>query len=313
MSQSVKTVSGVIVPMITPFTVAGRIDPVGTERLIRHIDQAGAYPFLLGTTGESASISQTQRACLLEAARRSLPSGRPLYVGISGNCFEDSLSAARSAAEFGATAVVAHLPCYYPIDADQMLSYFLKLADSVPVPLVLYNIPATTHLSIPLDVADRLSCHPNIIALKDSEKGLERLEASLSLWARRRDFAFLVGCAAQSAEAVLRGADGIVPSGGNLFPGLYQSLYTAALAGEAERARAFQSLTDRMAEVYQKGRSLSRSLAALKLCAAELGLCESHMVSPLIAVNGGEAAQIAASIAYFKRCESASWEGVIGG
>jgi len=313
MSQSGKTVRGVIVPMITPFTVDGAIDQPGAQRLIRRIDQAGAYIFILGTTGESASISQSQRACLLETARRTLPSSKPLYVGISGNCFEDSLSAARSAADMGATAVVAHLPCYYPIDPDQMFSYYEKLADRVPLPLVLYNIPVTTHLSIPLSVADRLSCHPNIIALKDSEKGLQRLQESLNLWSKRQDFAFLVGCAVQSAEALLGGADGIVPSGGNVFPGLYQELYHAARAGEAQTAREYQSLADRISEVYQKGRSLSRSLAALKLCAAEMGLCESHVISPLLPVNGAEAAEIAACIAHFKRCESASWQGVLRG
>jgi dihydrodipicolinate synthase/N-acetylneuraminate lyase len=311
MSQSEKTVSGVIVPMITPFTVDGRIDQVGTERLIRHITEAGAYAFLLGTTGESASISQSQRAWLLETVRRSLPSSQPLYVGISGNCFEDSVCAARLAADVGATAVVAHLPCYYPIDADQMLSYYTRLADSVPVPLVLYNIPATTHISISLAVADELSRHPNIIALKDSEKGLERLQASLNLWSTRRDFGFLVGCAAQSAEAILGGADGIVPSGGNLFPALYQQLYLAARAGEAQRASEYQELTDRIAEIYQRGRSLSRSLSALKLCAAELGLCESHVISPLVPVNGAEAAEITVSIAHFRHCESAPWQGVV--
>ncbi|RPJ59356.1 MAG: dihydrodipicolinate synthase family protein [Acidobacteria bacterium] len=304
MSNDGKTVRGVIVPMITPFTADGRIDRLGTERLIRHIDQAGAYAFLLGTTGESASISQEQRACLIETARRSLPADRPLYVGISGNCLEESLSAGRLAANLGVSAAVAHLPCYYPIDAEQMLCYYQRLADGLPIPLILYNMPATTHLSIPLAVVDQLSHHPNIIALKDSEKGLERLHSSLDLWAGRDDFAFLVGCAAQSAEALLRGADGIVPSTGNLFPGLYLELYRAALAGDEKTAREYQALTDRISAVYQGGRSLSRSLAALKLCAAGLGLCESHVISPLLPINGSEAAEIAASIAQFKQRQS---------
>jgi dihydrodipicolinate synthase/N-acetylneuraminate lyase len=276
-----KAHGGVIVPMVTPFTADGRVDRESAERLTDHLVEGGCHPFVLGTTGEGASIPKAARAelvrCVVErAARRA-----KVYAGISTNVLETAVDTARQYLQLGADAVVAHPPSYFPITGDDMLAYFELLADRVGGPLILYNIPITTHLSIPLDVVETLSHHPNIVGLKDSESGLPRLKEGVLRWAQRPDFSHLVGAAEQGAYGLELGSDGVVPSAGNLVPRLHRELYEAALRGEHETARRLQERLDALSSLYVTAPALGQSLAALKVMASVLGLCEPHMLPPL--------------------------------
>src|SRR5690606_24257326 len=159
-----------------------------------------------------------------------------VYAGISGNSLYDSVDEAKQYYDMGIDVFVANMASYYPVDSDQIFRYFEELADKVPCPLIIYNIPSTTHLSIPLEVVDQLSHHPNIVGLKDSERDLKRMESSILLWKDRKDFSFFSGWAAVSHTAVTSGADGIVPSSGNLVPHLYQIIYASGVKEERSLA-----------------------------------------------------------------------------
>jgi 4-hydroxy-tetrahydrodipicolinate synthase len=204
----------------------------------------------------------------------------------------ESIEQAKLYADYGVDAVVAHLPFYYPLSADQMLQYFAQLADGIPCPLVLYNIPITTKQSIPVGVIDQLSRHPNIAGIKDSERGLERLDQSAELWADRTDFVYLMGCAAQSAIALQKGADGIVPSFGNVAPGLFKRLFEASLQGDYKTSDKLQAQADTISEIYQKDKNLSQSISALKIMMSALGLCQPYVMPPLECLDADEQKQI---------------------
>jgi dihydrodipicolinate synthase/N-acetylneuraminate lyase len=193
--------------------------------------------------------------------------------------------------------VVANLPSYYPLTGEQMLAYYEKLAGAIHGPLMLYNITITTHMSIPLDIADKLSKHPNIVGMKDSERNEERMAESLKLWKDREDFTHVMGCAALSAKALMLGSDGIVPSTGNFVPRLFRELYDAAVRGDATTADRLQKQTDEMAKIYQGPRLLSQSLAALKAMMDELGLCGAAVLPPLVECAQAERSQIRESMA----------------
>jgi dihydrodipicolinate synthase/N-acetylneuraminate lyase len=296
---SPKRYSGVIVPMVTPFTEEGRIDRAMVERITRHLVDGGCHPFVLGTTGEGASIPERGRAELLEWTVLAAGGRAMVYAGISTNVLEDAVEMARHYFELGAAAVVAHPPGYYPVTGDDMLRYFELLADRVGGPLVLYNIPVTTSLSIPLGVVEELSHHPNVVGLKDSESDLERLEEGISRWSGREDFAHLTGWAAQSAHGLELGSDGIVPSAANVVPRWYRALYDAALAGDPATARALQEATDDLSTLYVDDRTLGQSLAALKVMMAARGLCAPHMLPPLFRLPAGEEEAVRRRMARF--------------
>ncbi|MEJ5963953.1 dihydrodipicolinate synthase family protein [Pedobacter immunditicola] len=276
-----KKFSGVVVPMITPFTKQFQVDTNAVVNIAEHLINHNTHPFVLGTTGESVSISKQERLKLVKATVAATAGRKTVYAGISGNCFSEVIEEAKAFADLGVNAFVSTMPCYYPVDPDQMLRYFEALADAVSLPLIIYNIPSTTHLSIPLAIADKLSYHDNIMGFKDSEKGIDRVVNAIALWKNRPDFSYLLGWALMSQKAMALGADGIVPSTGNLSPGLYQTIFEAGKAGNEKLALNAQIKADFISEIYQKDKILSRSLPVLKTMMSAFQLCETTVLPPL--------------------------------
>lgn len=283
-----KKFQGNVIPVITPLTPQYRLDTAAVEKIFANLYHNKALPFILGTTGESASLSVEIKLHYLEVAGQMKKPGTMLYAGISGNCLEESVEMAKRSFDAGADVVVATLPTYYHLTPDQMKRYFIDLADQVNGPLIAYNIPATTHMSIPLALLDELSHHEHIVGTKDSERSKERLDESLALWAERPDFSHFLGWAAQSAYALFNHSDGLVPSTGNLAPEVYCEMEDAVLNGDEERAYFHQRQSDVLGNLYQAERLLGESLAALKVLMQENGLCQSVMMSPLQELSGNE-------------------------
>lgn len=287
-----KKYSGVVVPMITPFTDKHEVDLAAAERITDHLIRHDAHPFVLGTTGESVSICPRERKEFLRTTVQATAKRKTVYAGISGNCFSSVLEEAKAFSDLGADVLVSTMPSYYPVDEDQMVRYFDELASAVPLPLIVYNIPSTTHLSIPLAVAEKLSHHQNIVGFKDSEKGESRVEEAVQLWKDRQDFSYLLGWALMSHKAIAWGADGMVPSTGNLSPGLYRSIYEAGMAQQADLSLAAQEKADRISSIYQKDKILSRSLPVLKIMMNAYGLCGTSVLPPLYKVSAEEEEKI---------------------
>jgi dihydrodipicolinate synthase/N-acetylneuraminate lyase len=302
--QHQKKYKGVVVPAVTPLTASLTLDNGAVERMLANFHQHHVTPFILGTTGESASLPQSVKQDYLQAISRSKKPGDILYAGISSNVMEESIEFADQCFESGVDVVVATLPNFYGLTAGQMKAYFEQLAETVPGPLMIYNIPATVHMSIPLDVIDALSHHPNIVGLKDSERNEERLQTALQLWGQRTDFSYFAGWAAQSAQTLLKGGDGIIPSTGNFAPGLYAALYNAAREGKGDIAYELQKQSDVLGNVYQGGKTLGESLWALKVLMKKEGLCETYMMPPLHQLSDDEEQKVINSLETIMNIES---------
>ena len=286
--------NGVVVPMVTPVTPNGFLDKPAVERIIKSFVNAGVNPLLMGTTREGNSVSTIDGQELIETAVKAAQGKITIYAGLTGNCFIEQLKQAGYYSASGADVIVATLPSYYSLTPEQMENYYLRLADSIKGPLMLYNIAATTHMSIPVDVVQRLADHPNIVGLKDSERDMERMEKCIAIAKNRDDFAYFCGWAAQSAKSLELGGNGIVPSTGNFVPGMFQELYKAAVAGDMETAYRLQDETNEIAKVYQANRTLGQSLTALKVMMQTRGLCTPDMLMPLTRLSEAEEAEIAA-------------------
>lgn len=286
--------NGVVVPMVTPVTPNGFLDKPAVERIIRSFVQAGVSPLLMGTTGEGNSVSTIDGQELIETAVKAAEGQITIYAGLTGNCFIEQLKQAGYYSASGADVIVATLPSYYSLTPEQMENYYRRLADSIKGPLMLYNIAATTHMSIPIDVIERLAAHPNIVGLKDSERDLERMEKCIAIADERDDFAYFCGWAAQSAKSLELGGNGIVPSTANFVPGMFRQLYDAAVSGDMDTAYRLQDETNEIAKLYQAGRTLGQSLTALKVMMQTRGLCTPDMLMPLTRLSAEEEAEIAA-------------------
>lgn len=272
---------GVVVPMVTPITKNNEIDIDAVKRIINNFAQYNVSALIMGTTGEGNSVSVESGVKMIKAASEAAAGRITIYAGLAGNCISEQYDAAVKFIEAGADVIAATLPCYYSLTPKQMYEYYKNLADTLTAPLMLYNITITTHMSIPLDVIEKLSHHPNIVGLKDSENNIQRMEEALTLFSDREDFAYFCGCAANSAKALSLGADGIVPSVGNYLPKIYKDLFEAGISGNTEIANDLQAKTIEIGKINTDNLTLGESLAGLKVIMKMYGLCETHMLPPL--------------------------------
>lgn len=272
---------GVVVPMVTPITKNNEIDIDAVKRIINNFAQYNVSALIMGTTGEGNSVSVESGVKMIKAASEAAAGRITIYAGLSGNCISEQYDAAEKFIEAGADVIAATLPCYYSLTPKQMYEYYKNLADTLTAPLMLYNITITTHMSIPLDIIEKLSHHPNIVGLKDSENNIQRMEEALTLFSDREDFAYFCGCAANSAKALSLGADGIVPSVGNYLPKIYNDLFEAGISGNTEIANDLQAKTIEIGKINTDNLTLGESLAGLKVIMKMYGLCETYMLPPL--------------------------------
>lgn len=280
---------GVIVPMVTPVTATGSLDEDGASRVIEFLLQGGVDGiFVLGTTGEAPSVPHADRLRFVDLTVKQVDSRALVYAGMNDNCLHDAVEASNEYLRAGVDALVAPLPSYFPIEPPEMLRYFSELLDQLEGPMLLYNIPATTHMSIPIDVLEKLVGHPQLVGVKDSENNAARLEEIIQKLGGRGDFSIFIGVGVQMARMLLLGADGIVPSVGNLIPDLCQQLFDSARGGDRPKTAELEKRLLAVAKVYQRGRTLGQSLAALKTAMSFNGLCEAAVLAPLLTLADGE-------------------------
>lgn len=288
---------GVIVPLVTPVQPDGSLDEAAAARLVDHLASNGCGMLVLGTTGEVASLPAALRLRYVEIAVRVAAKRTPVFACPASNCVSFSIDSANDYLRAGADAVVGILPNYYKLEPAEMLAYFERLADGIRGPLMIYNMPATTGMSLPLDVIETLARRQNITGLKDSEATAGRREEVAKRFGGRPDFSLFMGIAAHSIPALRLGFDGLVPSGGNLYPERWSALYNAARAGDWAKAEQLQAQLDAIGAVFQRNRTLGQSLAALKAGLGLRSLCGPAMVPPLLPLSPADQEAVRAELA----------------
>jgi len=276
-----KEYHGVVVPMVTPIKEDLSLDQKAVEKICEFCTKHGISLLILGTSGESPSVSRKDSKQLVKMVSGFLKGKAKTYACLTGNCVSDTIEDAQFYIDAGVDVIVSTLPSYFVIRSEQMFSYYWKLADSLKYPVMIYNIPGVTNMSIPLETVKELSRHPYILGIKDSERNEQRILNGIRMFRDNKNFSYFVGYTALSTKSLIEGADGIVPSTGNLVPFMFSALYDQVLAGNHEEAWQLQKQIDEIALIYQDGRSLAESLQALKVMMSELGLCEPYVIPPL--------------------------------
>ena len=277
-----KRYQGVIVPIVTPLDYNRQIDTEAVGRIICNITKYDSAPLVMGTTGEGTSLTHKQSLTLIRTAKEATPKEIPLYVAANDNCIQRLIEKIQSYALTGADIITATLPAYYPLTDSQIKEFYTTIADNSSIPIFIYNIPITTHTTIPIDTILALAQHPNIHGIKDSDRDVDRMIQLLSLLhVSHPTFQFFCGCTANSSIALEHHADGIVPSIANYLPQVFQKLYLSAISGHTEESRRWQQLAIQAAQITTKGYTLGESLAGLKVIMKQCGLCEEFMLPPL--------------------------------
>jgi 2-dehydro-3-deoxy-D-pentonate aldolase len=188
--------------------------------------------------------------------------------------------------------VVVHPPISTPVPLHELGDWYRALLSQLEGALILYNMPLTTGVSIPLETIASLASHPKVIGIKDSENNRQRHTELLKLFGNRPDFSVFIGVGALMAQGLKLGADGIVPSVGNLIPQVCHNLCASARRGDWVEAETHFARMNAVAELYQKGRNLGQSLAALKTALALRGVCAPNVLPPLLPLTADESASL---------------------
>lgn len=274
---------GIIPPMITPLTGRDTLDLEGLERLVERL-VAGRVSglFILGTTGEAPSLSYRLRRELIEHTCRLVRGRIPVLVGITDTSIVESARLAGDAANCGADAVVTSAPFYFPAGQPELREFIEEFLPELPLPLMLYNMPALTKTSFSREVVTWALDQEKIIGLKDSSGDLVYFRKMRHLAETARpDWSFLVGPEELLGEVVLMGGHGGINGGANLHPTLYVDLYEAAKAGDLARTRALSAQVMALSEaIYHVGKHGSAIIKGLKCSLSLLGICDDFMAAP---------------------------------
>ncbi len=301
-----KKIQGIIPPMITPLKGNDELDREGAVRLIEHMLKGGVHAlFILGTTGEAQSLTYRLRYEFVELVCKQVAGRVPVLVGVTDTSLDESVKLAEAAARCGAAGVVAAAPYYFAPSQQEMIEYFTALADALPLPLYLYNMPSHVKVFLEAATVKKLAEHPNIVGLKDSSANMNYFETLLYHLGGRDDFALYVGPEELTGECVLMGADGGVNGGANMFPELYVAMYEAAKAGDVVRVRELQRRIMQISvSIYTVGKYGSSYLKGVKCALSLLGICDDYISWPYRHFRAEERAKIREALeALGCRCE----------
>lgn len=289
---------GIVPPLLTPLLDRDTLDAPGLERLLEHVLAGGvAGLFILGTTGEGASLSYRLRREVIERTCRQVAGRAPVLVNIADTAFVESVALARHAAEHGAGAVVVTPPYYLPEGQPELREFLSHLVAELPLPLFLYNMPPLTKVPFEIETVRWAMDRPGIVGMKDSSGSMGYFHRLVTLLPQRPGWTLLVGPEELLAESVLLGGHGGVNGGANVFPRLYVALCEAAQAGDLARARELHCLVQAVVDrLYRVGQHPSAVIKGIKCAAACLGLCHDFMAEPFHRFREPERRRIQAAV-----------------
>lgn len=277
--------------MVTPLATPNRLDVVSTKKMVRHLLGGGVDGiFLLGTTGEGPHLPYAVREQLVKVVCAEVKGKVPVLVGITETDMEDALQFAAKCKTFGASGVVAAPPYYFKLTQKECIAWFAELADRLPLPLVVYDMPAHTDTTIEPATIAELAKHPNIVAMKDSSSVIALFNKfRVALKPYSRDFSLFMGPDEAMGEAVLMGADGGVCTGANLWPKTFKAMYETAKRGDVAEVRRLQEITTTSSyRLYGLGQGQIGFLKGVKAALAEMGLIKNVMSAPFVPFKGAE-------------------------
>lgn len=229
--------TGSLVALVTPMHDDGQVDFESLKRLVDfHIDNGTDGIVAVGTTGESATLSVDEHIKVVEAVVKHAAKRVKVVAGTGGNSTAEAIELAENARQVGVDMTLSVVPYYNKPTQEGMYRHFRAIAESVDIPVILYNVPGRTVADMSNDTTLRLAEIPNIVGIKDATGDIGRA-CDLVLRAPQ-GFALYSGDDPTGMAFMLCGGHGVISVTANVAPRLMSELCQAALAGDTARARA---------------------------------------------------------------------------
>ena len=232
-------IEGSIVALITPMDEQGEVDYDGLERLITfHLSEKTDALLVLGTTGESSTLSSEEEEEILRFTVEKVNGKVPVIAGAGTNATKKTIERVNRFAELGADQVLVITPYYNKTSDDGLLAHFTAIADRSPVPIILYNVPSRTGMTIPIQVLERLAKHPKIIGIKEASGDISYVMAVARLL--NETFVLYSGNDDMILPVLSVGGSGVISVWANIKPKQVHDLVSAFNNGNIENAQAIQ-------------------------------------------------------------------------
>lgn len=295
---------GVVVPLATPLHPDGvTVNTTALQQLVDRLIRQGAHGiFVGGTTGEIWALDEAQWERLIVAGVEACAGRVPFYAGVSHPSTAGAVArvrrAAQLAARFRPDVVVALAPYYTPPSQIDIIRHFTALAQASDLPVLIYQFPGIVKTSITLPTYLALAAVPGVVGVKDSQADVTEFRHMIEqLRGNGRDFRLFLGTDALTDVAVLLGAQGTVPSIGNIAMPHLAETFAAAQAGDWSRAAAAQLKINKLKAVYKVAATESWGdgfIIGLKAALEILGVPVGPPAAPLHACDAAQREAIAA-------------------
>ena len=272
--------TGSMVAMVTPMHDDGSVDWTALEGLVNHHVAEGTDAIVsVGTTGESATLNHDEHGEVIARTVKAAAGRIPVIGGTGANSTAEAISLTRHAAEAGVDACLLVVPYYNKPPQEGLYQHFKAIADAVSIPQILYNVPGRTGVDMHNDTTLRLAEIDNIVAIKDATNDLDRGRDLISR--APQDFLIYSGEDGTACELMIAGGKGTISVTANAAPNLMHRMCQAAIAGDADSARA---LNNQLADLHKAMFVESNPIPA-KWAVSQQGLIGRGIRLPLLPLS----------------------------
>ena len=282
---------GSLVALITPMNQDGSINYEQLHDLIDwHIENGTDGIVAVGTTGESATLPVEEHLAVIEATVKHINKRVPVIAGTGANNTVEAIALSQAAEQAGADYTLSVVPYYNKPSQEGIYQHFKAIAEATSIPMVIYNVPGRTVVSMSNDTILRLAEIPNIVGVKEANGKIgSNIELINSV---PEGFAVLSGDDPTGLPFMLCGGHGVVTVAANVAPKLFADMCRAALEGDIATARR---LNEQLIPIYNT-MFCEPSPAAPKWGLSLLGKCEPHVRLPLVALTEDGQAKVRAAL-----------------
>lgn len=282
---------GSLVALITPMNQDGSINYEQLRDLIDwHIENGTDGIVAVGTTGESATLPVEEHLAVIEATVKHVNKRVPVIAGTGANNTVEAIALSKAAEQAGADYTLSVVPYYNKPSQEGIYQHFKAIAEATSIPMVIYNVPGRTVVSMSNDTILRLAEIPNIVGVKEASGKIgSNIELINSV---PEGFAVLSGDDPTGLPFMLCGGHGVVTVAANVAPKLFADMCRAALEGDIATARR---LNEQLIPIYNT-MFCEPSPAAPKWGLSLLGKCEPHVRLPLVALTEAGQAKVRAAL-----------------
>ena len=276
---------GSFVALVTPMSPNGSLDFDALRGLVEwHVESGTNGIVSVGTTGESATVSVQEHLKTIEKTIEFVDGRLPVIAGTGGNSTQEAVELTQKASELGADCALIVTPYYNKPNQEGLFQHYLKIADTVEIPQILYNVPSRTACDLRPETVMRLANHQNIVGIKEALDDRERLSELIRIShsiADQKNFSVFSGDDPSFNSFMANGGDGVISVAANVVPKHISQICSLNLSNQLDDAKKLNSTLENLYELL----FIESNPMPVKWMLSKMGRIQPGIRLPLITFN----------------------------